>query len=734
MSETDVGLDLDACAREPIHLPGAIQPHGALAVAAADDLRLLQYSRNLGAFVGALPCVGQALGEILGDEAAGALRQWLDAEPATFLRRSTIGGTVLQVSAHRTAQGVLVELEPEIPGRTGDTPEDVYPRLRRFLERLGPLETIEEILALAAAEIRALTGFDRVLAYRFDDDGDGVVLAEDRNGALPSYLGLRFPASDIPAQARALYLANRVRLIPDAAYEPSPIEPPLSPVDGRPLDLAPAALRSVSPVHLQYMRNMGTAASMSVSLTVDGRLWGLIGCHSAAPWRAPPQIRNACDFLGRLVSIQIDARERAAYAARRIALKSVEATLVAALSRAPGIEEAMAGDGPPWLDLVGADGAALVTPARIVTVGLAPSQDALLDLAAWLGRGGGDDVFVTERLPSLWPPAQSFQDVAGGVIALSISQIHSSYILFFRQEQVRTVRWGGDPRLAARPDPLSPRRSFEIWREHVRGRCRSWSAAEIDQAKDFRNAVVNVVLRRAEESAVLANQLQRTNAELEAFSYSISHDLRAPFRHIAGYAELLSDRARGLDETSRHYLASIAEAAVGAGRMVDDLLAFSHLGRTSLKLGVTDMSKLIGEVRIGLDAEVASRHVEWRIGPIPPAWGDPGLLRQVWANLIGNALKYSRDRDPAVVTITGEATPSETRYSVCDNGVGFDMAYAGKLFGVFQRLHRADEFPGTGIGLALVKRIVERHGGSVWAAGELGKGATMTFALPRQGE
>jgi light-regulated signal transduction histidine kinase (bacteriophytochrome) len=280
---------------------------------------------------------------------------------------------------------------------------------------------------------------------------------------------------------------------------------------------------------------------------------------------------------------------------------------------------------------------------------------------------------------------------------------------------------------------LSPRRSFETWREQVRGRSRPWSAAEIDQARDFRNAVVNVVLRRAEESAVLASQLQRTNAELEAFSYSISHDLRAPFRHIAGYAELLTARERGLDETSRHYLSSIVEAAVGAGRMVDDLLAFSHLGRTSLNRVATDMTKLIGEVRVGLDAEIASRRVEWRIGPIPPAWGDPGLLRQVWANLIGNALKYSRDRDPAVVTITGETTPAETRYSVRDNGVGFDMAYAGKLFGVFQRLHRADEFPGTGIGLALVKRIVERHGGSVWAAGELGKGATISFTLPRQG-
>jgi light-regulated signal transduction histidine kinase (bacteriophytochrome) len=735
MNQTDSGPDLDACAREPIQIPGAVQPHGALLVAAADDLRLLQFSRNLAAFAGGSPAPGQPLGEVIGEPAAEAVRRWLVGEPSSFLRRLTIAGASLQVSAHRSPQGILVELEPEIDGRAGDAPEDVYARLRRFLERLGPLDSLEEILALAVAEIRALTGFDRALAYAFDADGDGVVLAEDRNEILPSYLGLRFPAADIPAQARALYVANRIRVIPDADYQPSPIEPPLSPIDGEPLDLGPAALRSVSPVHLQYMRNMGTAASMSVSLIADERLWGLIGCHSARPWRVAPHVRNACDFLGRLVSMRIDARERAAYAARRIALKSVEAQLVARLSRAPGIEEAMSGEDAPWLELVGADGAALVTPGRIVSLGLAPSEPELLALATWLGRRAPvEDVFATDRLSSLWGPARAFEAVASGLVALSISQLHASYVLFFRQEQVRTVRWGGDPHAAPGSDPLSPRRSFETWREQVRGRSRPWSAAEIDQARDFRNALVNVVLRRAEASAALANQLQRSNAELEAFSYSISHDLRAPFRHIAGYAELLGDRERGLDATSRHYLDSIVASAVGAGRMVDDLLAFSHLGRTSLKVSAIDMTKLVAEVRFGLDAEAASSDVEWRIGDLPPAWGDPGLVRQVWANLIGNALKYSRERAHAVVTIAGEATPTETRYSVADNGVGFDMAYVGKLFGVFQRLHRADEFPGTGIGLALVKRIIERHGGSVWAAGELGRGATFGFALPRRAE
>jgi light-regulated signal transduction histidine kinase (bacteriophytochrome) len=219
---------------------------------------------------------------------------------------------------------------------------------------------------------------------------------------------------------------------------------------------------------------------------------------------------------------------------------------------------------------------------------------------------------------------------------------------------------------------------------------------------------------------------------LEAFSYSISHDLRAPFRHIAGYAELLGERLTDLDEKSRHYLDSIVEAARSAGQLVDDLLNFSQLGRTSLFRTKVDVSKLVSEVILAVAPDLEGRNVEWRVGDLPPAWADGAMLRQVFANLIDNAVKYSAGRDPAVITIDGEDRVDEVAYTVSDNGVGFDMAYVGKLFGVFQRLHRAEEFAGTGIGLALSKRIVNRHGGSISAQGELERGVTVGFTLPKQ--
>ena len=713
-------------------MPGHIQPHGALLAVHSESLAMLQASSNLAAFTGLdfdpgsdgwtrMPA-GAAL--------AASLQPWLEEGDAAFLRTVEIGGRSLQVSAHRSPQGVLLEFESP-PASPRETLQALYPRLRGFVEGLGLTSDVRSLAELTVRELRSLTGFNRVMLYSFDMEGCGTVLAEDRDETLPSYFDLRFPATDIPAQARELYRMNRLRLIPAADYTPIPVLPVLNPLDGAPLDLSLAALRSVSPVHLEYMRNMGTLSSMSISILVDGALWGLISCHNAQPRGLNAELRNACDFLGQIVSLQIGERERAARAGRRIELKQIEAELLARLSQSPSFQEGLAENGAAWLGVVGAQGAAVVTPERVISYGLTPSQPELEELALWLRRGL-PEVFATDCLSAHWAQAGAFSGIASGMLAISISQLHPSYIMWFREEVVRTVKWAGDPRKAGSDSEmrLHPRQSFALWKEHVSMRSLPWSETEVESAKDFRNAIVNFVLRRAEERAALSEQLRISNQELEAFSYSISHDLRAPFRHIAGYAELLKSRLGEVDEQSAHYLDSILEATLSAGQLVDDLLNFSQLGRASLAHTRVDVTKIVAEVRHSLAYDLAGRQIEWDIGVLPPAWGDTSMLRQAFSNIIENAVKYSRDRNPALIRIEAQSLDDEVVYLVSDNGVGFDMAYAGKLFGVFQRLHRAEEFAGTGIGLALIKRIIDRHGGRVFAMGEVGKGATIGFALP----
>ncbi|WP_136683047.1 ATP-binding protein [Falsirhodobacter xinxiangensis] len=718
---TDDRSDLGGCAAEPIHIPGSIQPHGVLLAIRPDGLEIVQASGNV-AWIVAGDVLGRVLTELPGmGGLAEALRGDLPSDGTATLCTLESGGQTWAVVAHRLPDLIIVEFEVSHAG--AGSLDVLHPRIRRGVEALQAVADVPALAASIAQQVRELTDFDRVLVYRFDEDWNGIVIAEEGNGALPSYMNLRFPAADIPAQARELYRLNRLRLIPDAGYEPVPILP------ADPLDLSHSVLRSVSPVHAQYMRNMGTAASMSISILDEGRLWGLIACHNALPKRVPIHVRNACDFLGQIAAMLIGARTRSAEAAERVALHAVEARLLSYMAAEPRFIDGLTRHADDVLELTDAKGAALIFDGRCHLLGATPTEDQVLAITDWLNRTQPHDaLFQTNALATHMPGAETFAEVASGVMGMTISQLHASYMLWFRPEVVQTVSWGGDPRKET--GSINPRESFAAWRELVHQRAEPWTPAQMETVRSLQGAVTGIVMRKAEEMAELTEELRRSNKELEAFSYSVSHDLRAPFRHIVGYAELLREEENGLDARGRRYLDTIIESAFSAGRLVDDLLNFSQMGRAVLTPLPIDMNKLVAEVRRMLRPETEGRRIEWHVADLHPGVGDASFLRSVWQNLLSNAIKYTRGKDPASITITSTRGTGETVWSVADDGVGFDMAYVEKLFGVFQRLHRMEDYEGSGIGLANVRRIVERHGGRTWAEGALGKGATFHFALP----
>jgi light-regulated signal transduction histidine kinase (bacteriophytochrome) len=448
--------DIAGCDREPIHVPGSIQPHGALFVLHPDTEEVLQSAigdRSL--LASPAPAGRNRFADLLRPEAARIVRNLSARVPATGVAHLGVAkgdGWAYQLIAHRSDHAIVVEFERADGGDPG-TFDEVYPHVRSFLDSVQNATDIAALTALAAQEVRRITGLDRALIYRFDADWNGEVIAEDRNERLPTYLGLRFPASDIPAQARELYRSNRLRLIANANYRAAPIEPPLNPLTGKPIDLSASVLRSVSPVHLEYMRNMGTMASMSISLMREGRLWGLISCHNRDPARVPYHVRTACDFIGQVLSMQLAATEASALSDRRDKLRTVQHRLLAHMASSDHFANGLLSHPDDLLALTKAGGAALVVGGAVHLIGETPRMRQVQELVSWLAAQARQDLFVTDSLAAEMPGGEKMKDQASGVVAVSISQLHDSYMLWFRPEVIRTVTWGGDPHKRAEVDP-----------------------------------------------------------------------------------------------------------------------------------------------------------------------------------------------------------------------------------------------------------------------------------------
>jgi two-component system, chemotaxis family, sensor kinase Cph1 len=732
--------DLSGCDREPIHIPGTIQPHGFLLAAPGLDAPVTHASENARTLAGndGRAALGLTWTALFGPDIAATLRQAAEdpnfsVQPASIAGRWSVpGGEPVELIAHRREGFVIVEAEQ--PVESGDLQAvELHAELAPLLTRMSGAATLDDLLNHVTKEVRRITRFDRVQIYQFDEEWNGNVIAESTNGRLPSYLGHRFPAADIPAQARALYQINRLRLIGSNDYTPVPI---LAANSGlAPLDLTLSLLRGISPVHLEYMRNMGTGSSMSASLLCDGRLWGLLSCHSEKPRRLSFGVRSACDLLGQILSSQISTRENSRHLARQVQLRRILAQLLTGMTEC---DDFVAGiDGESLRSLTAAHGVALIRHQEVTAFGTTPDQAGIAALRDWVAPLCRDGIYHTSSLPTEYSKSGDIADLPGGLLAVSISPVDESYVLWFRTELVETVLWGGDPHKASAPPApglrMHPRQSFETWKETARGRSVRWDEAEIDAALGFRRAVIDIVLKQVAAKTRLLSEVQRMNKELEAFAYTVSHDLRAPFRHVRGYAEVLQmEKASQLDEEGRYLLGKILKSTAYAGDLVDTLLAFSRMNLTPLTTESVDLAELVERARIHAMIQAGERPIEWHIGPLPTVPADHKLLLLALQNLFENAVKYTGKRSHPVIEVAAYEEPGGHVVSVKDNGAGFNPAYADKLFGVFQRLHSSVEFPGLGIGLASVRRIIERHGGRVWAEGSPGAGATFFFSLPHE--
>lgn len=497
MEPTD--LDLTICDSESIHAPGAIQPHGVLLVLAEPDLRILQASASLRAQVGlnAANMLGQPLALLLDGPSHEAVLRSLGqdlAGPHYLPPLATSTGSQFEALIHRTEAGLILELEPY----AGAATLDVARVIRDTMAEAHQAPTLATACQAAAERLRALTGFDRVMVYRFRPDDSGSVIAEARNDILPPYLGLTYPASDIPRQARELALLSPLRVRKGNEVTASPLVPALSPRTGAPLDMSRCALRATSPIHLEYLRNMGVSASLTLSIVQDGRLWGMFACHHAEARYVPHAQRLACEALGHLLAMQIEAKQQADETADRLRKQE---WLLRALHTAAGsasLAEAFERLGPALPEVVGADGVAIRAGGRTMTFGSTPEHAHIAGLTAWLGRERPARLFETSALSREFPAAAAYADRGSGILALPLAAEAGDWVVWCRAELIRTVSWAGDPHKPVLGNTdgerISPRKSFAAWAETVRGQSEAWSAAETGMVQTLHQALRDIAL------------------------------------------------------------------------------------------------------------------------------------------------------------------------------------------------------------------------------------------------
>ena len=727
--------ELAQCATEPIHIPGAIQPHGCLLAFDAASLRLRHVSLNASEFLGDMPeaLLGRAANEFLPATVADALRQ--AASPGGAAEKSDIEFEGkpgrLEGVLHVYHGMVILELE-----RAQPSAEDRGAALGNAMRRIAGASDLASLSDAAARAVRELTGFDRALVYRFDRDG-GHVIAEAAHADMEPYLGLHFPESDIPRQARELYRVNWIRVIPDAGYGAVPLVPALREDTHAPLDLSHAILRSVSPVHLEYLANMGVCASMSVSLVVEGRLWGLVSCGHRAPREVPARLRAACESLGRIVSLQIGALESLDLERMRARKLDAMNALEHAMRMAKGsVLGALEFEPARLLEIAQASGAAIVVqgeePRR---VGVTPEPDLLNKLALWVGGAAGPaGVFETRELGGEIPQWKT-ADIASGVLAIVLPTPQLPCVLWFRPEVVHTVRWGGDPAKtlqapsAGGAPRIHPRHSFELWKEVVRGRSLDWGKAEVGAAQELRRLAIEIDLAhqvRKEQSAV------RARDDLVAV---VSHDLRTPMSVVGMQAAIIQKLAASeSNEASIRLRASAQIIQRSSDRMVAllrDLLDLGRIeaGRFEVEASPHAVADLLNDACELLRPVADAKRIQLLAEPAPPlrVWADTERIFQVLANLIGNSIKFCGEG--CEVRLGAQVVGGMCEIGVADTGPGISENALPHIFDRYWQA-RADDASGAGLGLYICKGIVEAHGGTIRVESAIGEGSTFRFTLP----
>jgi chemotaxis family two-component system sensor kinase Cph1 len=720
-------VDASHCEREPIHIPGSIQPNAVMLAADAESLQVLAYSANIDEIIDPRdpPLAGRPLDDVLPRDFVETIRARLSAgtlgDGHSARRRLTLTGreAPYYAVAHAHAGRVIVELELE-PESADDFPTASQVDTELAVGRLRAAASLTEAARIAALEIRALTGFEAVLVYRFDGDWNGEVVAEDKvPGWSRSLLGLRFPASDIPAQARALYTRAKNRFVIDR--DSVPVGLVAAPGAGNgPIDLTFAQHRTLSPIHLEYQRNLGVNGSMSISIMVEDRLWGLMIGHHRRPHYVTPETRSAATVLTDAFAMRVQEIEARRLWEERQAHLAVESRLVRELTRSDDFVAALTTGNATLLDLFSATGAGIVAGERVALIGRSPPAEMVGRIAGWLRDRlpAGETYYGSSNFTAEYLEAAPFREIASGLLAAFVDEARETLLLWFRPEVPSTVTWGGDPRkpvlAGSGPVALLPRRSFERWVEERTGYAAEWAEWQVHLAGSLAEAVEGVVLRqrrKIDELTSLLAEKERLLEQKDLLTREIDHRVKNSLQIVSAFLQM--QRRQISDGEARQAFADTSARVMSVARVHDSLYQAERfdevdLGQTIENL-CNDLAGLAGEGHaVDLSAEP---------GLMVP-YRKAVALSLIATELVTNAFKYAANptgggRVEVSVSASG---PGEVQLRVCDDGSGLPDDWAEpKVRGT-----------GTGLGMKLIRAMLDQINARLDVANSPGACFTIT--------
>lgn len=748
-------VNLVNCESEPIHIPGSVQPHGFLLALSKEDLIVRFCSANTAAFCGAEPAaiLGKGIGEILDGETLGRLNEYVRNETlkdtAPFLFR--VGNSEFSAAVNFAGPFILLEAEPVAAGEL-EIP-DLYDQTGRFLRHMDAAGTLNDLCASVADEVRRVTGYDRVMIYRFDERYNGEVIAESKRTDLESFAKQKYPHTDIPAQARELYIRNKMRMIADVNYAPVPLLTLSDESTNSSLDLSLSSLRSVSPVHIEYLKNMGVGATLTISLLLDGKLWGLVACHHYSPKLLLYHQRLAAMLRGNFLTSQIRVRESAEeFTIAKESEKQLQ-VLLGLLGNEDNSPEQVFGF-QEIEDFCRANGHIVWYRGKLYLFGKTPGELDSAELVSTLVSRFGKRTFSTRRAGVEIGDIAAKTPYSAGLIYYSLSPSGDDCIIWLREEIVETIKWAGNPyenKGGEASSPLTPRKSFELYLEEVRGFSKPWLKSELANAESFSFALgKNLGLRDAQLQELryrrLNDELTEANKELANINWISTHDLKEPLRKIQMFASMILDREdSNISERDRGFVSRMSASASRMQELINDLLQYAGTSSAEKNFEDVDLNAVLKDCIADLAEEIVEKKLTVHAENLPVVRGVHFQLTQLFTNLISNAIKFSAGNRAALVELTcrrvnGSDETALSRFSsdayyriaVKDNGIGFEQENAEKIFDVFQRLKHEKEISGTGIGLAICKKVVENHNGMIAATSEPGQGTEIRILLPVQ--